>query len=342
VQSRATFAALGTTVVVLTAEPQALQPARDAVAQTVDAFDRACSRFREDSELSALNAAGGARVQVSPLFLEAVAVAVRAARITDGDVDPTIGQALIALGYDRDFCELHGRSDGYVSIASVPGWRTIEIDPDRSTVKVVRGVSLDLGATAKALAADHAAAAASAAAGGGGVLVSLGGDISIAGPAPADGWPVRVTDDHRAGLEAPGQSITLRSGGLATSSTTVRRWRAAGAPVHHLIDPGTGRPANVTWRTATVAAASCVDANIATTATIVRGVRAVEWLEGQGLPSRLVSAGGTVRHLAGWPAEGEELALADDLPSLADDLQSPADDLQSPADELPSTAGEAR
>jgi thiamine biosynthesis lipoprotein len=327
VQSRATFPALGTTVVILTAEPQALEPALDAVAQTVDAFDRACSRFRVDSELSALNVAAGARVKVSPLLLDAVTVAVRAARITDGDVDPTIGQALIALGYDRDFRELHGSSDGYVSIASVPGWRTIEVDPDNSTIKVVRGVSLDLGATAKALAADRAAAAAATAAGCG-VLVSLGGDISIAGAAPADGWPVRVTDDHRAGPEAPGQSITLRSGGLATSSTTVRRWRARGTSVHHLVDPGTGRPANGTWRTATVAAASCVDANIATTASIVRGERAVEWLERQRLPSRLVCADGTVRHLAGWPGEGEELALADAQPPVADGLPSPAGELR--------------
>ena len=109
----------------------------------------------------------------------------------------------------------------------MPGWRTVIVDADARTVRVARGVSLDLGATAKALAADRAAAAARHAAGCG-VLVSFGGDISIAGPPPPGGWPVRVTDDHRSDADAPGQWITLRSGGLATSSTTIRRWENDG------------------------------------------------------------------------------------------------------------------
>jgi thiamine biosynthesis lipoprotein len=136
------------------------------------------------------------------------------------------------------------------------------------------------------------------------VLVSLGGDIAIAGAPPDDGWRVRVTDDHRAGVAAPGQWITLRSGGLASSSTTARRWGA----FHHLLDPGTGLPTAGAWRTASVTAGSCLDANIASTAAIVRGTRAVQWLESLGLPSRLVGEDGSVRHLAGWPSEGDDLS----------------------------------
>ncbi len=166
---------------------------------------------------------------------------------------------------------------------------------------------LDLGATAKALAADHAAVAAAAAAGCG-VLVSLGGDMAAAGTAPSDGWRIRVTDDHGSPPEAPGQWIAIRSGGLATSSTTTRRWQTDSGVAHHLVAPGTGRSANGPWRTVSVAAGSCLDANIASTAALVRGGQALEWLESIGLPSRLVGTDGTVQHLGGWPTERDDLS----------------------------------
>jgi thiamine biosynthesis lipoprotein len=303
--------------VVVVCDGDRLPDAVDAVGVTVDAFDLACSRFREDSELSALNRAGGRAVRVSRLLLEAVAAGVRAAELTDGDVDPTLGEALIALGYDRDFELGLDRQTASgpappkraLAFTSVAGWRTIRIDLDAGTVALGRGVSLDLGATAKALAADHAAAAAADAAGGG-VLVSLGGDIATAGPAPPEGWRVRVTDDHRAGVDAAGQWITIRSGGLATSSTTVRRWRSGGATVHHLLDPSSRLPVSGGWRTVSVTAATCLDANIAGTAAVVRGERAPAWLQSLALPSRLVSDGGLVRHVAGWPSDGDDLAPA--------------------------------
>jgi thiamine biosynthesis lipoprotein len=174
---------------------------------------------------------------------------------------------------------------------------------------VPAGVEIDLGATAKALCADRAAAAAHEATGAG-VLVSLGGDIALAGAAPPPGWRVRVTDDHRSDARAPGQWISLPTGGLATSSTQVRCWETDAGTAHHLLDPSTGRPAESCWRTVSVCAASCLDANIATTATIVRGERALPWLESLGLPARLVDTGGRVRHIAGWPADGDDLPAA--------------------------------
>jgi thiamine biosynthesis lipoprotein len=245
-------------------------------------------------------------VRVSGRLLTAVTAALRAAQLTDGDVDPTVGDALIALGYDRDFASLSAPRT--ISVRRVPGWRTVKVDRDAGTIHLARGVKLDLGASAKALAADCAAARAFASTGSG-VLVGLGGDLAIAGAAPAGGWRVRVTDDHRSGIDAPGQWITLGSGGLATSSTTVRRWQAGSEVAHHLIDPATGAPAAGVWRTVSVAAASCLDANIASTAAIVRGRWATAWLASLSLPSRLVDLHGAVRHLAGWPAKGEELPI---------------------------------
>lgn len=308
IDRQVSFPALGSTAIVAVTEPGALARARAAVERVLDEFDRACSRFRDDSELSAVNRAAGTVAPAHPLLLDAVEAALRAARLTDGDVDPTVGEALIALGYDRDFEAVGagGTTIAPVRVASVPGWRTVQVDRDAGTIRLSAGVSLDLGATAKALACDRAAVAACEAAGCG-ALVSLGGDIAIGGAPPAEGWRVRVTDDHRAGIEAPGQWITLRSGGLATSSTTVRRWQTASGDAHHLVDPTTGSSTAGIWRTASVTAATCLDANIASTATIVRGERAVPWLQSLRLPSRLVTVDGTVTHVAGWPVEGDDL-----------------------------------
>ena len=309
-RSTVSFPALGTSALVAVTDAGALERARAAVADVVAQFDSACSRFRDDSELCAVNSAAGRAVPASQLLLDAVAVALRAAELTDGDVDPTVGEALIALGYDRDFATVGaaGPPPPPVRIASVPGWRTVMLDRDAGTIRVSPGVKLDLGATAKALAADRAAAAA-ADAGCCGVLVSLGGDLAIAGAVPERGWHVRVTDDHRAGVDAPGQWIVVRSGGLATSSTTVRRWETGSGQVHHLVDPASGRSVTSIWRTVSVCAASCLDANTASTAAIVRGERAVPWLESLHLPSRLVEVAGTVRHVAGWPKDGDDLAM---------------------------------
>jgi thiamine biosynthesis lipoprotein len=303
--------AFGSVAVVAVADAAALPAGVAAVEQTVAEFDHACSRFRADSELSAVNASSGGSVRVGPVLLEALAASLRAAQLTDGAVDPTVGRAIIALGYDRDFAALErsgASAEAPPPLAAIPGWRTVAVDQEASTVRVAPGVMLDLGATAKALAADRAATRACDAAGCG-VLVSFGGDMAIAGPSPQGGWRIRVTDDHRADVEAPGQWISLHSGGLATSSTFVRRWRTGSEVAHHLVDPATGRPAQSAWRTVSVAAASCLDANIASTAAIIRGKPAQEWLESLALPSRLVHVDGTVRHVAGWPSE------QDDLPS---------------------------
>ena len=188
--------------------------------------------------------------------------------------------------------------------ASVPGWQAVVVDARERTVRVPAGVSLDLGASAKALAADRAAAAAVRATGAG-VLVNLGGDIAVAGPSPDEGWAVRACEDHRDGPEAPGQTVAIRSGGLATSSTTSRRWRRGSQAAHHIVDPATGLPAREVWRAASVAAATCVDANAASTAAIVRGARAPAWLHAAGLPARLVAVDGSITTAGGWPAPSE-------------------------------------
>src|SRR5690348_11711692 len=226
----AAFDAIGVTNSVTVTDPDALPNALRIARAELASLDDACSRFRADSELSRLNDRGSAHV--SPLLLEAIETALDAAARSGGLVDPTIGRSMRALGYDRDF-DVIVRSGARCSfqLVKASGWRSVSLDRDRSVVALRPGTELDLGATAKAWAADRIARAAHEATGCG-VLVSLGGDLAVAGEAPDAGWPVLVTEDHRS-RNAAGQTVAIRDGGLATSSTSVRRWRAGGAELHH-------------------------------------------------------------------------------------------------------------
>jgi FAD:protein FMN transferase len=300
-----TFGVFGTTGTLMVTRPEDLHAARAIVDAELAKIDLACSRFRGDSELSRLNRADGATTRVSALFAEALEAALRAARLTGGDVDPTCGRALIELGYDRDFAQISPAGiRNPPAAAPVPGWRRIGYEPLLRLVHLPPGMLLDLGATAKAWAADRCAGKAAGKLGCG-VLVSLGGDVAVAGSPPPRGWRVRVTDDHAAPGSSPGQTVAIHGGGLATSSTTVRAWQLGPGQqaVHHIVNPLTGQPACSRWRTVSVAAATCVDANTASTAAIIRDERAVQWLESLALPARLVGTDGSVACTTGWPAE---------------------------------------
>ena len=302
--------AIGTNARVVVWPASALGPVLAIVDAELGLLDREVSRFRGDSELSRIANRGGEWV-VSERLAEAISLALNVARWTEGRVDPTVGNVLVALGYDRDFSLISddepspGRtvspSTEAAGAPAVPGWRSVVIDGLR--LRAPAGVVIDLGATAKALGADRAARAISSVLPApSGVLVSLGGDMAVGGTAPLGGWTVIVADDHERPLSSVSQVVHLQKGGLATSSVTVRRWRLDGRPVHHIVDPGTGRPAEGPWRTVSVAAASCVDANAASTAALVAGSSAEQWLKSTGLPARLVAHNGTALLLGGWPA----------------------------------------
>ena len=294
------FTALGTTALVAVADDAALETAEHVVRRTLVEIDEACSRFRADSELSRLGTRGGQVTVVSPLLAQALGVALRAAALTDGLVTPTVGDALRGLGYDRDFAEIGaGRIIPAMPVPARPWWQ-IRCDPVTRQVVVPRDMTVDLGATAKALAADLAATRAARATGVG-LLVGLGGDIAVAGAPPEDGWRIAIGDDHELADVEPAATVTIRSGGLATSSITRRRWRTGDRWVHHIVDPRTGDAVDPVWRTVSVAAGSCVDANTAATAAILLGGAAPGWLRVRRLPSRLVSVAGDVVTVAGWP-----------------------------------------
>ena len=298
------FDALGTGVVLAVSRPAELAAARRVLRAHLARVDQACSRFRTDSELVAVNASGGRPVEVSPTLAAALAVALAVAAETNGVVDPTVGRAVRLLGYDRDFASLPADGPAYPVVTTVPGWEAVRFDAARRVVTVPRGVELDLGATAKAWCADEAARACADETGAG-VLVSLGGDTAVAGPAPDGGWAVRVCDRYDDPPEAGGPVVTIDEGGLATSSTTRRRWRRGGRELHHVLDPATGQSADSCWRTVSVAAATCVAANAASTAAIVLGSAAPAWLEERRLPARLVAHDGDVTVTCRWPTDAE-------------------------------------
>ena len=285
----AQWALWSTTARLVVTDPDALPVARHAVEEVTRQVEEACSRFRPDSEISRLPA-DGTPTRVSPMLAELVEAALLAAERTGGDVDPTLGEALNAAGYDRDFALIGG---GPIRFGSRPARRSVTLDGDLLTVPA--GVRLDLGATAKAWAADRSAAAVADACGTG-VLVALGGDIATAGPGPDGGWRVLVRDL----AEDPADHVTLDAGGaLATSSTVSRTWAPG---VHHILDPRSGAPAAPVWRTVSVAAGTCVEANTLSTASVVRGLDALPWLRSLGVPARLVGATFKIVTVGGWPS----------------------------------------
>ncbi len=259
--------------------------------------DAAVSRFRSDSELERVNDAAPRLLPVRPLTRTLVETALVAARRTDGAVDPTLGGHLLALGYDDDLAAVRDRVAPARPAARPADWTRVGVDRELGRVGVARGLRLDLGATAKAWAADEAAHRVSARHHRP-VLVEIGGDLAVAGT-PSQPWRVRVAES----AGAPGELVGLSHGGLATSSTTVRRWRSGAGLAHHVVDPATGRPTAGPFRTATVWAPSAVEANTFSTAALVWGDAAAARLALAGVDARLVDRSGSVRLVGSWPEE---------------------------------------
>ncbi len=262
---------------------------RAAIHRLFDERDRVFSRFRPESELSRVNRDPSEVLVVSPLFADALRTALGAAAATDGLVDPTLGAAIEAAGYDRDFSLLV--DDERPPGTAVPGRRK-SLRLSGRLLSRSPGTALDLNGVVKALAVDAALELI-----GGDGLVAAGGDVATRGGAVV-------------GLPGGG-SLRLLAGGIATSGTTKRRWRRGGAFQHHLLDPRTGRPAESRWDEVTVAAGSCVAADVAAKAAFLLSGEGPDWLDERGLPGRFLE-GGEVTLNRAWQkiVRGHEQAAA--------------------------------
>jgi FAD:protein FMN transferase len=246
------------------------------------------SRFRPDSDLSALNRAGTRCC--TPELVEVVELALAARAKTDGRFDPTVHDALLAAGYDRTFAELAPDECG-PELEARPCAGEAAVDRARGVVRLGCGVRLDLGGIVKGWAAERACDFLAAA---GPCLLNAGGDIACRG-VPAEGvWPIAV--------DAPGVELTLglRCGGVATSGRDHRRWRRNGREQHHLIDPATGLPSTSDLVTVTALGADAVDAEIRAKSLFLAGARgAVAEAERLEIPCVLVTEGGHVLKAGG-------------------------------------------
>ena len=262
---RAVFRSMGTDVTVLgPGDEDEFATAAAIVRALFDREDRRFSRFRADSELSRVNANAGRWTPVTEEFAQVVALATAAWRDTGGRFDPTVLDAVIAAGYDRDFDELIAGARGSVRVPR-PCGRADEIRVDGSRLRLPDDVGLDLGGIAKGWTVDLAAEAVLAC-GLPWALVNAGGDLRLAGTTPPDGIEIGVDDPEDPGGEAG--RLLLGGGALATSSVTRRAW---GIGLHHLIDPATGLPATGEVLQATVWASTCAEAEVRAKQALLEG-----------------------------------------------------------------------
>jgi thiamine biosynthesis lipoprotein len=292
------FRAIGTTNEILVTRPDVLARAVEVASDYLRELDATCSRFRPDSELSkfaAQAAAADTTWYASPLLLDYLHAALYAAELTDGLVDFTVGSALISTGYDQDVDAVRARSDFHATSAEVPGWQWVSFG-SLGRVSVPQGTVIDLGASAKAHAADQIARLLALHLPGG-FLVNLGGDIATSGDVPAEGWSVGV--EAADGTERQAVAITTQA--ITTSSTQLRTWQTDAGPAHHIIDPRTGDTAAAVWAQVSCVAATALEANTASTAALVLGEDAVAWLDARGVPARLERLDGTAVFTCGWP-----------------------------------------
>ena len=273
------FAAMGGTIEVQ------LVNRGDAEADDIEAlfasYERTMSRFLPDSELCALNAAGGAPFETSPVLFDAVRLALEWARATDGVFDPTLLDELEAAGYDRSFEQLAG---GVAPRPSPPThdaarWREIALDDSRRTITLPVGVRIDLGGIGKGFTVDRAIASLGD---GANAMVNASGDLYAAGDGPEEeGWYVGVANPFE--MEHDVAVLRVRDRGVATSGSARRHWTAGDRRYHHLIDPRAGVSSDSDLLTVTVVAATATEADVlAKTAYLLGSRDGVRFVEQRG------------------------------------------------------------
>lgn len=264
-----TFRAMGTEVKVLLRARRADDAAQafDHVAQLFKRCEQRLSRFRQDSELSALNRSQGQEFSASPVLFSSVHAALRAAEESGGVFDPTVIEALERIGYDRSFEQVRPPAGPLPQAPAAGRFRSIRLDPDRLTIRLPEGVRIDLGGIGKGWMVDEAQRVLAPY---GNALIDAGGDISALGDAPGHhGWVIGVENPLQPGHDVA--RFCLRNRAVATSSTLQRRWSDETGTFHHLIDPRSGQPTTSDVVAATVVTRRARDADVRAKVALILG-----------------------------------------------------------------------
>ena len=272
------FRAMGTEVCLTGPDGASFTRASEAVEFVFAREERRFSRFRDDTELNRVNLAAGRWTPVSAPFEALVGLALTQAQRTDGLFDPTVLNAMVAAGYDRDFDEVLAGARGALQPPRPCGrWREVATRPGE--IMLPAGVGLDLGGIAKGWTSDLAAEAALLE-GLTWSLVSAGGDMRIVGEAP----PIDVRIEDPGAPNETAATLRLDSGALASSSTLRRAW---GPDLHHILDPRTGAPTDSPIVQSTVWASTCAEAEVLAKWALLTGTAAMDTV-----PCALVSRDG--------------------------------------------------
>ena len=310
---RVVFPAMGTSVAVLL--PVGSTALAADVQELFATWEASLSRFRPDSELSALNARAGREVRVGPLLFDVVTAALDAARATDGLFDPLLGIRMAELGYDRTFARLPAdRPAAPLASWRAGAWRAVSVDASLRTVTLPPGVSIDVGGIAKGMAVD-ASIRLLAAAGAGAAAVNAGGDLAVLGlPGGLPAWTIEIEGPG----DAPGPFVAVTSGALATSSLGRRRWLVGGDVRHHLLDPRDGLPARTDAWSVSVLASSCRRAVVAAKVALVLGLESgTAFLRDHGLSAVILAPDGAPTSVTpADPPRADGAAIGD--PTTAD------------------------
>lgn len=241
----------------------------------IEKLEQRFSRFLPDSEVSRLNRSSGEWVNVSEALFEMLSLAFHYHKETGGLFDPSILTDLKRLGYDRSMDELYQVSEDSHPRPSAstptikPVFASIELDHSSQRVRIPHGMEIDLGGIAKGWIVEQAAALLNQYADV--CAVNAGGDILFIGePLDGFGWDVCLEDPrYPSRILAP---LHVRSGAVATSSSTKRSWKKQNERHHHLVDPRTGESAISNWLSVTVFNKSLVKAEVFAKSILIGGV----------------------------------------------------------------------
>lgn len=281
---RTQFRAMGTDMLLCVDNGLDEPPAQIAdVPNWFEEWEQVLSRFRVTSELSRLNRADSQPIAVSETLWQVFQSAVIAEENTDGLVTPTVAEAMLEIGYDRDFAMLTAlagqRLDPFIAASClVSPLDVVTWDEATRSIYLPEGVRLDLGGIAKGWAAEQVVQRLKHL---GSVLMNCGGDIAMSGPL-LDGspWEIGVFKPFDRSSGYIGMLYFEKGCGVATSATDRRRWMQGSLLRHHIIDPHTGLPAESDVVSATVVAPTAVEAEAAAKSVLIRGsASGMDWLE---------------------------------------------------------------